>query len=644
MTDSRKGLPPGAANEPELEEEERDDAIIGKAVRITVIILAVGAVVVGIGGWLVWKFGQEPAVVQAPAAPPELPEVREIPEVVLPQIPFADITDESGIDFVQENGAAGEKLLPETMGTGCAFLDYDGDGDEDILLVNARRWPWDDRPAPEHTPAMTLWKNDGTGHYADATAESGLGVSLYGQGCAVGDFDNDNDPDLFISAVAPVEQSDPPSATGPHRLFRNDGGHFVDVTQESGVAGEPHDWGTSCGWFDYDNDGDLDLWVCRYVVWSRAIDLAQDFRLTGGQRAYGRPQGFTGQFPLLYRNDGDAGFTDVSEAAGLHVQEPASGAPLAKSLGVAFCDFDWDGRLDVIVANDTVQNLLFHNQGNGTFEESAAASGVAFDNEGKVRGAMGIDAACCRNGDDSFAVAIGNFSNEMSAFYVTRPRTLQFTDEAIANGLGPNTRLVLTFSVMFLDADLDGRLDYFQTNGHLEDEIAKVQASQTYEQPPQLFWNAGSESDLEFIPLKSAELGEDFLQPIVGRAAAYADIDADGDLDLLVTTVAGKPRLLRNDQSLSNHWLRLRLVGNGTTSNRDAIGARIVLRAGGEAQTRIVTPTRGYLSQSELTATFGLGDVDAVESVEITWPDGTVETMTEPAVDQLHVVTQSGAQ
>jgi len=631
-------LPPSDALH---EDEERDDAIIGRALRASAIVLTGLVVLVGVGFWLAWKFGRpaSPAVVTSP--PPELPAVRSLPAVERPQILFTDITAESGITFIHENGAAGEKLLPETMGSGCAFLDYDTDGDADILLVNSVRWPWDARPAPEQSPTLALWQNDGTGRYQDVTAATGLNVTLHGQGCSVGDYDNDGDPDLFISGVAPTADADPPAATGPHRLFRNDAGRYVDVTAETGVAGEPHDWGTSCGWFDYDTDGDLDLWVCRYIAWSRAFDLAQDFRLTGGARAYGRPQGFVGQSPLLYRNDREAGFTEVSEAAGLRVIEPASGAPLAKSLGVVFVDFDRDGRLDVLVANDTVQNLLFHNLGDGRFSEEGTASGIAFDNEGRARGAMGIDAASCRNGDDSIAVAIGNFANEMSAFYVARRRALQFTDEAVANGFGPNTRLQLTFGVLFLDADLDGRLDILQANGHLEDEIARVQASQTYEQAPQLFWNAGANSDTEFVPLTRDELGADFVTPVVGRGAACADIDADGDLDILITTVAGPPRLLRNDQTSRHHWVRLHLSGNATTTNRDAIGARVVLQAGGQSQTRCVMPTRSYLSQSERTLTFGLGGATTIDHIVIVWPDGVEQAIADVPVDRLQVVTQS---
>lgn len=625
-------------NEPVFVEEERDDAIIGKALWLSLGLLLF--LVAVIGGAVLWV-GRKPPQPVANVTRPTLPAPREVPKVELPQVPFTDVTQAAGIDFVHENGAYGDKLLPETMGGGCAFFDYDGDGDQDILFVNAQRWPWDPRPAAEAPAILALFANDGSGHFEDATAAAGLNVSLYGQGCAVGDFDNDGDSDLFVSAITPNDSGDAAAQTGPHRLFRNDGGKFVDITADAGVAGYPGDWGTSCGWLDYDNDGDLDLWVSRYVVWSRAFDLAQDFRLTGGERAYGRPQVFTGMDPILYRNDGDAKFTDVSEAAGLNIENPATGAPLAKSLGVTFADFDADGRLDVVVANDTVQNLLLHNLGDGKFEEVGAICGVAFDSEGNARGAMGMDTACCRNGEDCYVIAIGNFANEMSAFYVSQPDSMQFTDEAVANGLGPNTRLVLTFGVMFLDADLDGRLDYFQANGHLEDDIAKVQASQTYAQPPQLFWNAGPASKLEFVPMTASQIGDDFVRPIVGRGASSADLDGDGDLDLLIASTGAAPRLLRNDQSLGRHWLRLKLVGNGTTANRDAIGARVMLYAAGDRQARTVMPTRSYLSQTETTLTFGLGDAAEIERVEIVWPDGAKQTLTGLEVDRLHEIRQA---
>ena len=358
------------------------------------------------------------------------------------------------------------------------------------------------------------------------------------------------------------------SAVGPNHLFRNDGGKFVDVTADTGVAGTPNDWSTSCGFLDYDNDGDLDLFVANYVIWSREFDKAQPFTLTGGERAYGRPQNFPGTFPYLYRND-DGKFTEVAQAAGLHVANPArKEIPAAKSLGVTFVDVDRDGFLDIVVANDTVQNFLFHNKQNGTFEEVAILHNVAFDQQGNARGAMGIDATRIRNGEH-IAIAIGNFSNEMTAFYVARGDSMDFTDEANATGIGPQSRLELKFGTLFVDVDLDGRQDIVGANGHLENEINKVQSSQHYEQPPHFFWNCGPESPTEFVPVPKSKCGEQYMKRMVGRGSAVADIDGDGDLDLLFAAVNSPPRLLRNDQKLGHHWLRVDVAGLKDNRSRD---------------------------------------------------------------------------
>ena len=298
-----------------------------------------------------------------------------------------------------------------------------------------------------------------------------------------------------------------------------------------------------------------------------------EFTLDGKLRAYGRPTDFTGAFPFLYRNEGNGTFTDVSETAGVQVKDLNTGVPLSKSLGTTFCDVNADGLLDIIVANDTVQNLLFLNQPGGAFIESAATAGIAFDNSGAARGAMGIDTACFRN-SDAIGIAIGNFATEMTALYVCQTPGAAipiFRDEAVSNGIGPVTRTDLKFGVLFMDADLDGRVDLFENNGHLEEDIRVVQASQQYEQPPHLLWNCGTEFDNEFIMLPEAKTGADFQKRMVGRGASMADIDADGDLDLILFCSGGKPRLLRNDQKSGHHWLRLRL--RGTKCNKDAIGA-----------------------------------------------------------------------
>jgi hypothetical protein len=581
--------------------------VIGRALRQSLLVFLIVAAVGGSGLFLITR----PQKQEVRIAPPVAAQARERPQVEIPLSKFTDVTSAAGIRFVHEHGAAGEKLLPETMGGGCAFLDYDADGDQDLLLVNSQRWPWDKRDS--NGPAkMVLYQNDGTGKFSDATAGSGLDVSMYGMGVAVGDYDNDGDEDVFLSAL------------GPNKLFRNMGGKFEDVSASSGLATAPHAWSTSCGFFDADNDGDLDLFVCNYLQWTRETDMSQEFQLIGGGRAYGRPQNFPGSHCQFYRNDGDGKFTDRSEAAGIQIKNPNTGVPVGKSLGTAFHDFDGDGWMDIVVANDTVQNFLFHNQKDGTFEEIATVSGIAYDANGAARGAMGIDIAHFRT-DDSVGVSIGNFSNEMAALYVTHGNSLQFNDEAVPSGFGPSTRLPLTFGVFFFDYDLDGRLDLLCSNGHLEEEINKVQQSQHYEQPPLLFWNAGSKGLTEFEMVPTELTGSDFAVPIVGRGAAYADIDNDGDLDILLTTTGKSAKLLRNDLPSDRNSLRLKLTGS--SCNRDAIGAEVELKLGSERFVRSVMPTRSYLSQVELPVTIGVGSRTGAGTLRVAWPGGGVQEL-----------------
>jgi hypothetical protein len=615
---------PVESTDESVEGQSYDDAMIGSAFRWSAgALLGIAVLVIG----LVWWFGRETETPLTTSRALALPTAREMPSVALPQIPFTDVTEQAGIDFVHENGAYGDKLLPETMGGGCAFLDYDNDGDQDILLVNSQRWPWAKR-GDANSATQALFRNDGRGKFENVTKTAGLDVSLYGMGAAAGDYDGDGFVDLFITAL------------GPNRLFRNvEGQRFVDVTETAKVAGGNDAWSTSAGWFDADNDGDLDLFVCNYLVWSKEYDLGQNFQLIGGGRAYGRPQQFGGTFPYFYVNNGDGTFTDATGDAGMQIANPDTKVPMAKSLGVAFHDFDGDGFLDVVVANDTVRNFLFHNERNNRFREISQMAGIAYDTSGLARGAMGIDIAHFRN-DRDVGIAIGNFANEMSALYVSRDGELQFKDDAVANGLGPATRLSLTFGVFFFDADLDGRLDYLQANGHLEEDIQKVQQSQQYEQPPQLFWNCGPQST-EFVRLGTDLCGGDFVKPMVGRGAAYADIDGDGDLDVLITASGARPRLLRNDRAVSNHWLRVKAVGSG--HNRDAIGATVELRQGNVVQRRLVSPTKSYLSQCELPVTFGAGQSKTIERLVVRFPSGKTVTQQNVPVDQLLVVRESAA-
>jgi enediyne biosynthesis protein E4 len=571
-------------------------------------------VVVAIAVAVTWRIRRSPS---GPAAP--LPVRSGPPAIAPPDVAFVDITRQAGVSFEHENGAEGQKLLPETMGGGVAFLDFNNDGRPDLLFVDSRPWPWSARSAatPEGS-RLVLYRNDGGGHFTDVTRAAGLAVDVYGMGVASGDYDNDGWVDLFVTAV------------GANHLLRNTGGRFVDVTRLAGVEGRADQWCTCAAWFDYDRDGDLDLFVCNYVRWSKEIDLQQDFRLVGIGRAYGPPRTFEGTFPCLYRNDGRGRFTDVSESAGVQIRNPATGVPMAKSLGVSPVDVDADGWPDLVVANDTVQNLVFRNERNGRFAEIGARSGIAFDAYGNSRSAMGIDAADFRN-DGSLGIAIGNFANEMTALYVSQQAPLQFADEAIVAGIGPASRSALTFGVLFVDYDLDGRLDLITANGHIEEEINKVQASQQHAQPPHLFWNAGAGGPATFVAV-APRAGNDLFGPMVARGAAFADIDGDGDLDLVLTSVKGAPRLLRNDQQSGHHWLRLTLTG--ARANRDAIGAVIEVRIGSETLRRTVMPTRGYLSQSELPVTIGLGTRAHVDEVRVRWPDGSTPTMHEVNIDR----------
>ncbi len=611
----------------EAEQEETghlDDAVIGRAFRGSAFAL-VALLLIGGATW--WYLKRKPA----PAAP-KLTQLSSpvAPQRAMEQMPtvrFTDITAASGVKFIHNNGATGDKLLPETMGSGVAILDFDNDGDQDLLFVNGTSWPG---KAPQgRTPAtQALYRNEGGAKFTDVTAGSGLDVSFYGMGVAAGDFDNDGLVDLFFTAV------------GENKLFRNTGGgKFQDVTSSAGVAGTPTQWTTAATWLDYDNDGDLDLYVGRYVKWSREIDFEVGYKLVGIGRAYGPPMNFEGAFASFFRNDGQGKFTDVSKDAGVEVRNPATGVPAAKTLGVAPIDLDDDGWIDLVVANDTVQNFVFHNQKNGTFKEIGALSGIAFDSYGNTRGAMGIDAARYRGGKTA-GIAIGNFANEMTALYVAQNNaSLIFTDETISEGVGPASRLPLKFGIFFFDYDLDGRLDLLSVNGHLEEEITKVQQSQHYAQPAQLFWNNGAADGPGFTLVPEDRSGRDLVKPIVGRGSAYGDLDNDGDLDIVFTQTAGAPLILRNDQSLNRRWLRLKLVGK--KSNREALGAWVRVRVGDQLLARQVMPTRSYLSQSELPVTIGLGPGDKFSDLEVAWPGGQVQKVTQARVNALTVVEQA---
>ncbi len=597
----------------EAAENRAGEERIGRAFKRSLAVIAAAAA----AALLLWWFGQG-EVSTVPVAEIEIAApVREAPaegaQAAFPTLPFTDITTAAGIDFVHVNGAYGDKLIPETMGSGLAFFDYDNDGDPDLYLVNSSYWP---DKADGRTTTGRLYRNDGGTRFTDVTEAAGLERDLYGFGVAVGDYDNDGWEDLYLSNL------------GANLLLRNDRGRFVDVSATAGVAGNPEDWGTGTAFLDYDNDGDLDLFVGNYIAWSRDIDLEIDFRIAGLGRAYGGPEHHVGALNRLYRNDGDGRFTEISQAAGIAVTEGSDRQPAGKALAVSVADVDGNGWDDIVVANDTTRNFLYRNLGDGRFEEISALEGIAYDREGRATSGMGIDIARFRN-DADVGIAIGNFANEMSSLFVTLDGRGPFVDEAVLEGIGPDSRVALTFAVLFLDADLDGRLDLFQANGHLENEINRVHPSQTFAQPAQLFWNCG-----EACPqrLRLLDTTADLQQPMVGRGAAYADIDGDGDLDLAIVQNGRRAVLLRNDQQIGNHWLRLKLVGD--SANRDGLGAAVTLRSDGVTQYRRVHPSRGYLSQVELPLTFGLGSATAVEELTVTWPGGQVQRVAVPGVDR----------
>lgn len=597
-------------------DEGQDDRVIGVAFRASLIaLLAAVTIAAAVWGLRSWLAGGEVEPVVEPEQ--DLDRLlRTAPVRNAPPAEYRDVAAEVGIDFVHVNGATGDRLLPETMGGGVAVIDFDLDGDPDLLFVNSGHWP--ETPAgTEPVDTLRLYRND-DGRFVEVSAEVGLaGAHGYGMGAAIGDADGDGRDDVFLTTV------------GPNRLFLNRSGGFVDATASAGVAGSDEAWSTSAGFFDADADGDLDLMVLNYVEWSRAIDFEVDYRLTGIGRAYGPPSNFAGSQPYFYRNLGDGRFEEVGLEAGLHVTNPATGEAVGKGLALMPADLDRDGHIDVMVANDTVRNFAYLNNGDGTFTEAGTLLGLGFDRNGLATGAMGIDAEFLD--EEALAIGIGNFANEMSSMYVSRDG-VSFADEAIGRGIGAPSRAALTFGLFFIDYDLDGRLDFLQVNGHVENEINRVQASQRYAQPAQLFWNCGAECAPPFV-LVPAEATGDLARPMVGRGAVYLDFDGDGAIEPLVTQIAGPPMLLDRDPRPEARWLRVAL--DGPPGNPRGIGARIEIDAGGRRQVRTIMPTRSYLSQVEPVATFGLGGAARVERLTVTWPGGESTELADLSPDQV---------
>jgi hypothetical protein len=508
-----------------------------------------------------------------------------------PGFRLMDVTVAAGLTFRHNNGAYGGKLLPETLGAGCAFLDYDADGWQDILLINGRDWPGHRR----QPSTLRLYRNNRNGTFSDVTRAAGLDIEMYGMGVAVGDFNNDGFQDVLVTCV------------GQNRLFRNTGkGTFVDVTNASGLGGRTA-FSTSAMWVDIDRDGLLDLFVCNYVRWSAEHDVFCS--LDGKQKSYCTPEAYRGETCWLFRNRGNGTFEDITATCGIFDSS-------SKSLGVALVDHDQDGWPDIFVANDTQPNKLYRNQRNGTFKDVGLESGIALSTDGKARAGMGVDVGDFDNSGTQ-SLAITNFEGEMIGLY--RLESGASRDVAIPAGVGLASRDRLGFGCLFADVDLDGRLDLIVVNGHIDDTVRNIRGNVGHAQAPQLFLNQGNGKFSDV----AASAGSGFAAPRVGRGLAVGDFDGDGDLDLLMTVNNGPAVLFRNDQAAGNRSLRLRLVG--TQSNRDAIGASVRVYHDGGSQSRIVRSGSSYLSQSELPVTFGVGRRDRVDRVVIAWPNRRTE-------------------
>src|SRR5258706_976873 len=523
------------------------------------------------------------------------------------QIQFRDITAQAGLRFTDNNAAFGKKYLPETMGPGCAFIDYDGDGYPDILLVNGEDWPGHKRAAS----TLKLYHNNHDGTFSDVTAKAGLAVSLFGLGVAVGDYDNDGHDDIFVSAL------------GQSHLFHNNGnGTFTDVPRAAGLLG-PSEFSTSAAWVDYDRDGKLDLVVANYVQWSIDGDLR--CTLDGTHKSYCTPESYKGTSARLWHNLGSGKFEDATQKAGFY-------DATSKSLGVAILDYNGDDWPDILIANDTQPNKLYLNKKNGTFEERAVSAGIAFSEDGIARAGMGVDAADYdRSGHASLIIT--NFSNQMLSLYHNEGNGL-FVDEAPRSEVGRATLVTLGFGCFFFDYDNDGWAAILVADGHIQNEIERVQKRVSYAEAPHLFRNIGNGKFEE----TTTKVGAAFAAPKVARGAAYADIDNDGALDILMTTNAGPMHLYRSHGG-TNQSLRVKLVG--TKSNRDGIGAVVRITAGNDRHWLMMKSGSSYLSQSELVLTFGLGSKMKADTVEVQWPSGQVDKLPNVAAGQT-VTVQEG--
>jgi len=543
-----------------------------------------------------------------------------------PAVRFVEISEQAGIHFIHNNGATGKKYMPETIGSGVAFLDYDNDGWQDLLFINSTNWPGD---KSRHS-TLKLYRNNGDGTFTDVTRQAGLDIEMYGMGVAVGDYDNDGYEDIYITGI------------GPNHLFRNTLGDpgrkpgqpiFQEVTQQAGVEGVPPPgmplrwkWSTSAAWLDYDKDGKLDLFVCNYVKWSPKTDIRCG--RPDGSKQYCPPESYEGVCCTLYHNEGGGRFRDVSAETGIRSLKTAG-----KSFGIAVADYNGDGWPDIAVANDTWPNFLFVNQGGKRFVEKGIESGLAEEEGGKAKAGMGIDTADWNN-DGKFGLTVGNFTAEGLSLFRndSTGSDILFTNVSSQDAIAATSLNYLTFGCLFFDYDLDGRQDLLAANGHIDDLVHLSNTMISYRERPLLYRNLG-QGRFEEVGLQAG-----LRQQVVGRGLAYGDIDNDGDLDVALIDNGGRARLFRNEGGNRHRWIRFRTVGS--RSNREGIGALIRVTVGAVTQSQYVHSGGSFLSECQREPTFGLGSAMQADRIEIMWPSGAVDRIGPLAANHQYLVNE----
>jgi hypothetical protein len=553
-----------------------------------------------VAGWLVLAFAGSEVHAQT---------ARKVNEAAIP-VRYTDIRKAAGITFLQDSTQTEEKYYLETMGTGVAWIDFDQDGLVDLFFVQSAAT---DIYKPSRPLRCALYHNNGDGTFTDVTDKAGVGgEGHYGQGVAVGDFDNDGWPDLYVTGY------------GRAILYHNNGdGTFTDVTSKAGV-GDEGKWSTSAGWFDYDKDGWLDLVVTNYIEWSSKNNIyCGEHR--PGYRAYCNPGNYRGQKTKLYHNNHDGTFTDVSDASGV-------GKPESKGMGVVLADFNNDGWPDIAIANDTWPNFLFINKHDGTFEDVSLISGIAASEDGRYEAGMGIDASDVDR-DGWQDVYITHLDFELNRLYRNNHNGT-FDDATYSSGIGNKAILLSGVSMKFIDYDNDGWPDILQVNGAMVDNVELYHSEVSYKEPLLMFRNIGK-GQFEKV---SESLGPDFMRPIAGRGLATADFDNDGDIDIALNNRGEVPSLLRNDGGNANNWLEILLIG--TKSNRDGIGASLKLTSEGLVEVEQAKGGMGYMSASDPRIHFGLGKRAKIESLEITWPSGKIDRLTDVPVNKILAVRE----